>query len=573
MTGKPSPAPRLQLPLIAGLLVAVAWVGAANAGQLTAVLGRADPATVAAMLVVTAFWLVVRFVRWQYMMRRAGVRIPIRGSAAAYLAGLAGTATPGYVGEMIRGVFIRRRYGVPLRLTTWVLVAERLMDVVALAMILTATATDGCCGRGLALTALLIALLVALFVALFVAPAWFSSRPDAGWSGSGSGPFVAGVSVLTVVLAMSLVAWVAAGSLVSLASSALGDRLPLSASLRVFSLSTLAGALSLMPAGIGTTGSILIIQVRELGDSLTDAIAITSLVRLTSVGAALSLGTVFLVRELRSKRSAEQQLSGGTAAEHFDEIAAEYDGQFSSHVWQHLLGSKLAMIESAITPEVGKKAIVLDLGCGLGRQLREMIRRGYRVTGIDISERLLRFAAEGEVPVTSGDAERLPFADETFDVVYTIGVLHHLPGPDAQRAACREVERVLKPGGRFLVHESNPRNPLFRFYMGYVFPLLKTIDEGTEYWIHPRSWKDVSGFALRDLRYFTFLPDFVPRALMPALVAVERRLESGPLRSQSVHYLAVLEKVEGRPQSPVNHSITPLIMNSSERMSRFEAGT
>jgi SAM-dependent methyltransferase/uncharacterized membrane protein YbhN (UPF0104 family) len=562
---------------MAGLLVAIAWVVAADARQLTTVLRRADPATVAVMLVVTAFWLVVRFVRWQYMMRRAGVRIPVRGSASAYLAGLAGTATPGYVGEMIRGVFIRRRYGVPLRLTTSVLVAERLMDVLALALILAVTATDGCCGRGLTRSALLVALLVALLAVLLavllVASAWFSSRPDVSGNGKGRPRSVAGVGVLTVVLAMSLVAWMAAGSLVSLASSALGDRLPLSASLRVFSLSTLAGALSLMPAGIGTTGSILIIQVRELGDSLTNAIAITSLVRLTSVGAALSLGTVFLVRELGSKRRAEQQLSEGRAAQHFDEIAAEYAGQFSSHVWQHLLENKVAMIESAITPDVGKTAIVLDLGCGLGRQLHEMIRRGYRVTGIDISERLLRFAAESGVPVASGDAERLPFANETFDVVYTVGVLHHLHGPDAQLAACREVRRVLKRGGRFLVHESNPRNPLFRFYMGYVFPLLRSIDEGTEYWIHPRSWRDLGGFALRDLRYFTFLPDFVPRALMPALLALERRLESGPLRSHSVHYLAVLEKVEGRPQDPVNHAVTPLVMNSNERVGRFEAGT
>jgi ubiquinone/menaquinone biosynthesis C-methylase UbiE len=276
---------------------------------------------------------------------------------------------------------------------------------------------------------------------------------------------------------------------------------------------------------------------------LTNAIAITSLVRLTSAGAALSLGTVFLVRELRWKRSVPQPATGGKAAQHFDEIAAQYDEQFSSHVWEHLMGRKLAMIESAIAPSVARNAAVLDLGCGLGRQAEEMIRRGYGVTGLDVSERLLRSARQRGVPVTSGDALRLPFADDAFDVVYTIGVLHHLPDREAQRAACAEVHRVLKPGGRFLVHESNPRNPLFRFYMGYVFPLLKSIDEGTELWLEPQTWRDLDGFALREIRYATFLPDFVPRALMSPLLAVENRLESGPLRSYSVHYLAVLEKV------------------------------
>jgi uncharacterized membrane protein YbhN (UPF0104 family) len=450
--GKSAPIAGTRLPLLAGLVVAVAWILAANAGRLIAVLSRADPLAVAAMLGVTAFWLVVRFVRWQYMMRRAGVRVPVRGSMAAYLAGLPGTATPAYVGELIRGVFLRRRYGVPLRVTSSVLVAERLMDVLALALILAATAADDWGTRGMALAALIAVLLGA--------GAWYSTRRTS-WNRDSS--LVAAVSALAVLLGFSIVAWVAAGSLVALGSHALGGRLPLVTSLRVFSLSTLGGALSLMPAGIGTAGTILIVQLRDLGHSLTDAIALTSLVRLTSAGAALSLGAAFLVRELRWKSGATHRVSGGTAVQHFNEIAAEYDDQFSSHVWEHLLRGKLAMIESAFDADPGKNAMVLDLGCGLGRQSQEMIRRGYRVTGIDFSERLLRYAAKNGVPVAAGDALRLPFADDSFDTVYTIGVLHHLQGPNEQRAACREVQRILKPGGRFLVHESNPRNPLFRF--------------------------------------------------------------------------------------------------------------
>jgi SAM-dependent methyltransferase/uncharacterized membrane protein YbhN (UPF0104 family) len=468
-------------------------------------------------------------------MRRVGVRVPIRGAAAAYLAALPGTATPAYVGELIRGVFLRRRYGVPLGLSTSILVAERLADVLALALIFAATASYGLSGRVLALSTVLVTVLAA--------GAWMSTRRDA-YCGDTRGFFAAVIS-LTVILALSLVAWAAAGSLVSLGSNALGVRLPLSISLRVFSLSTLGAALSLMPAGIGTAGTILILQLRELGYPLTQAIALTSLVRLASAGAVLSLGAAFLVRELRWKRGSGQESRDAGVAHHFDDIAAEYDDQFSSHVWEHLLRGKLSMIESAIPEAVRENGIILDLGCGLGRQSQEMIRRGYRVAGVDISPGLLQHARERGVQVACGDARLLPFASATFDVVYTIGVLHHLPGIEAQLVASAEVERVLKPGGLFLVHETNPRNPLFRFYMGYVFPLLKTIDEGTESWIHPRIWKDVRGFTLRRLRYFTFVPDFVPRALMRPLVALEKRLESGPIQSLAVHYLAVLEKGDG----------------------------
>jgi SAM-dependent methyltransferase len=121
-------------------------------------------------------------------------------------------------------------------------------------------------------------------------------------------------------------------------------------------------------------------------------------------------------------------------------------------------------------------------------------------------------------------------------------VLHHLPGRDAQEVALREIARVLRAGGTLLVHESNPRNPLFRFYMGYLFPILKSIDEGTEWWIDPRRWERVEGLRLERVRYFTFLPDFTPRLLMRPAVAIERWLERGPTRAYSAHYMVVLRR-------------------------------
>src|SRR5205807_6354756 len=101
------------------------------------------------------------------------------------------------------------------------------------------------------------------------------------------------------------------------------------------------------------------------------------------------------------------------------------------------------------------------------------------------------------------------------------------------------------PGGRLLVHESNPRNPLFRFYMGYLFPILKSIDEGTEWWIDPRSWvSSRSELRLEAVRYFTFLPDFTPKRLLGPALALERLLERGPTKPYSAHYLAVVRREE-----------------------------
>lgn len=97
---------------------------------------------------------------------------------------------------------------------------------------------------------------------------------------------------------------------------------------------------------------------------------------------------------------------------------------------------------------------VLDVGCGNGYVLRHYAREGAETVGVDITQRAvdictLRFAHEnlwGSFEVAN--AEHLPFDDDTFDCVCSMGVLHHVP--DTEQAV-REIHRVLKPGGRLIV--------------------------------------------------------------------------------------------------------------------------
>jgi len=93
---------------------------------------------------------------------------------------------------------------------------------------------------------------------------------------------------------------------------------------------------------------------------------------------------------------------------------------------------------------------VLEIGPGLGTDHLQIARAGARTYATDLTVAHLqftrrRFALEGLVTrLTRGDAERLPFADASFDAVYSFGVLHHTP--DTQ-AAIDEVRRVLRPSG------------------------------------------------------------------------------------------------------------------------------
>ncbi|HET6399347.1 MAG TPA: class I SAM-dependent methyltransferase, partial [Candidatus Thermoplasmatota archaeon] len=141
----------------------------------------------------------------------------------------------------------------------------------------------------------------------------------------------------------------------------------------------------------------------------------------------------------------------------------------------------------------------------------------------------------------AADAQALPFRDGAFDLAYTVNVLHHLKRGEQERAL-RELHRVLRPGGRLVVAEVNVRNPLFRVYMRHIFPRTRRIDRGDEEFLDARSFPLGTPLRVLGVTYATFLPDFVPRALLRPLRALERLLESTPARAWGIHYAVVLER-------------------------------
>lgn len=112
-------------------------------------------------------------------------------------------------------------------------------------------------------------------------------------------------------------------------------------------------------------------------------------------------------------------------------------------------------------PCVKQDAVVLDVGCAQGRSAAPFISRGANVIGFDISKVMIqmvqkRFYTQKTIRHMPyffvGDTAHFPFQDQVFDVVILHGVLHHLAHPSF---VCREISRVLKPGGIFLGLENN----------------------------------------------------------------------------------------------------------------------
>jgi SAM-dependent methyltransferase len=96
-------------------------------------------------------------------------------------------------------------------------------------------------------------------------------------------------------------------------------------------------------------------------------------------------------------------------------------------------------------------ARLLEVGCGMGTDLLQFARGGAKVTGVDLTPRSIEISRQhlavygerGDFAISDG--ETLPFDNDSFDVVYSNGVLHHTPDT---AGAVREVHRVLRPGGQ-----------------------------------------------------------------------------------------------------------------------------
>ena len=107
---------------------------------------------------------------------------------------------------------------------------------------------------------------------------------------------------------------------------------------------------------------------------------------------------------------------------------------------------------------------ILDFGMGIGNStpfLSEYFP-DYNLHGVDVSEKSLAIASEryeclGDFLVFDG--KKTTYFDETFNVVFSAGVFHHVPFSEHFDLIC-EVSRTLKSGGIFMIYEHNPFNPL-----------------------------------------------------------------------------------------------------------------
>jgi len=215
----------------------------------------------------------------------------------------------------------------------------------------------------------------------------------------------------------------------------------------------------------------------------------------------------------------------------YDHIATGYDRRYQVNDYS---GVEAALIGFAGEP-AGQH--VLEVGCGTGHWLRRLGDAGARVTGLDPSAQMLAHAktqAPGAA-LAQGSAERLPWANASFDRVFCINAFHHFPD---KIAFLLEALRVLRPGGLMMTVGLDPHTGVDRWYIYEYFDEVLEIDRRR----YPaagqiREWMLAAGFAGSVTREVQHLP-----------VGLEARaaLEQGRLEKGVASQLSVLTDEEYR---------------------------
>ncbi len=487
-----------------------------------------------------------RSLRWIFLLRRAEARLPLRDAYIGYLAGFSLLLTPLLVGEaLLRAIIHRRRCGVPIAVSLIVNVWERALDVVALIAI--AAAVSISLGQRDVWT---LGVSAVVLLSLMAPVRRLALRMVIGVVDPLVRPFetpssrdlrrLATSDTWGTALITSVVAWLLPGIGWWLLANTVPNGFGLAEAELSYAQSATLGAVTLAPGGVVVAGRQMLDGLMGLGTPESVAAVVVLGIRLATVGVSTVLGALFVVMHWRTLPASSET--------HFDDIADAYDVQIPESRRHALLDLKTTLMRDAIGA-YGTGRTGLDVGCGQGAYVARMRQLGFAVSGIDASAGQIALAARnvGDASaVRVGSVLDIPAIDDSYDFLYIINVLHHLPSLDDQRRAFAELLRVLKPGGLLFIHEINTRNVLFRFYMGYVFPSLNCIDEGTERWLLPHRFARYTETPVVEVRYFTFLPDFIPQSIARLLRPFERALERSRLACYSAHYMAVLRKPSGQ---------------------------
>lgn len=171
---------------------------------------------------------------------------------------------------------------------------------------------------------------------------------------------------------------------------------------------------------------------------------------------------------------------------------------------------------------------IVDFGAGIGNSLPHLAESfpTARITALDVSQRSLAIAARrfpGLADLVCYDGAEIPLPDASVDLIFSSCVFHHIEAAEHVEIF-RRLRRVLAPGGRMIVFEHNPLNPVTRYIVATCeFDENAVLIPAPEFQARQRA----AGFAKVDAAFTGFFP-----ARLKALRPLERFMTGLPLGAQ-----------------------------------------
>jgi glycosyltransferase 2 family protein len=250
----------------------------------------------------------LRFVRWQLFLRDRRILVPAGDSALVFVAGFSMAITPGKVGELLKAYLLRELHGIPVTASAAVVINERVNDLLALLAVATiGVAVHGVAGGvvlgagaaiGLGFVFLLWRDLATATIDLVTRPARLQALRPRLHALYHDLVALSRPSVLAWSTALAMGAWAAEGTAFALVVRAFpGADIGLGLALLIYAATTIAGALSFLPGGLGVTeGAMTLLLVEHaVGVDKGTATAATLVTRFATLWFAVAIGAVALV--------------------------------------------------------------------------------------------------------------------------------------------------------------------------------------------------------------------------------------------------------------------------------------